>query len=186
MEGDIIIAESQALVGFAGRRVIESTVREQLPDNFQKAEFLQEHGFVDVIVQRSEMRSTIADLLAFHGGKLMTRITQIIKEARDQGRLTALDYALGIFDNFIELHGDRNFRDDGAVDWRNWLVRGSSGNGCRYSKGKESSGQPQSKLWPTPPRRLSKSLASDETGGEIWSSSSNLHQHCGCLSGCWC
>ena len=69
MEGDIIIAESQALVGFAGRRVIESTVREQLPDNFQKAEFLQEHGFVDVIVQRSEMRSTIADLLAFHGGK---------------------------------------------------------------------------------------------------------------------
>ncbi len=69
MEGDIIIAESQALVGFAGRRVIESTVREQLPDNFQKAEFLQEHGFVDVILQRSEMRSTIADLLAFHGGK---------------------------------------------------------------------------------------------------------------------
>jgi len=69
MEGDIIIAESQALVGFAGRRVIESTVREQLPDNFQKAEFLQEHGFVDVIVQRSEMRSTIVDLLAFHGGK---------------------------------------------------------------------------------------------------------------------
>ena len=45
----------------------------------------------------------------------MTRITQIIKEARDQGRLTSLDYAHGIFDNFIELHGDRNFRDDGAV-----------------------------------------------------------------------
>ena len=45
----------------------------------------------------------------------MTRITQIIKEARDQGRLTALDYAHGIFDNFIELHGDRNFRYDGAV-----------------------------------------------------------------------
>ena len=45
----------------------------------------------------------------------MTRITQIIKEARDQGRLTALDYAHGIFENFIELHGDRNFRDDGAV-----------------------------------------------------------------------
>ena len=51
MEGDIIMAESQALVGFAGRRVIESTVREQLPDDFQKAEFLQEHGFVDLIVE---------------------------------------------------------------------------------------------------------------------------------------
>ena len=53
----------------------------------------------------------------------MTRITQIIKEARDQGRLTALDYAHGIFDNFIELHGDRNFRDDGAViGGIGWLV----------------------------------------------------------------
>ena len=45
----------------------------------------------------------------------MSKITQIIKEARDQGRLTALDFAQGIFDDFIELHGDRNFRDDGAV-----------------------------------------------------------------------
>lgn len=70
MEGDIIIAESQMpLWDLQVDGVIESTVREQLPDNFQKAEFLQEHGFVDVIVQRSEMRSTIADLLAFHGGK---------------------------------------------------------------------------------------------------------------------
>ena len=51
MEGDIIIAEPQALVGFAGRRVIETTVRENLPEDFQKAEFLLEHGFVDAIVK---------------------------------------------------------------------------------------------------------------------------------------
>ncbi len=70
----------------------------------------------------------------------MTRITQIIKEARDQGRLTALDYAHGIFDNFIELHGDRNFRDDGAVIGGIGWLRRSSGNGCRDSKRKESSG----------------------------------------------
>ncbi|MCP1639726.1 acetyl-CoA carboxylase carboxyl transferase subunit beta [Streptococcus gallinaceus] len=68
MEGDIILAEPQTLVGFAGRRVIENTVRENLPDNFQKAEFLLEHGFVDAIVKRQELRQTIAGLLRIHGG----------------------------------------------------------------------------------------------------------------------
>ncbi|MGQ7462622.1 acetyl-CoA carboxylase, carboxyltransferase subunit beta [Streptococcus suis] len=68
MEGDIILAEPQTLVGFAGRRVIESTVRENLPDDFQKAEFLQEHGFVDAIVKRQELPATISSLLRMHGG----------------------------------------------------------------------------------------------------------------------
>ncbi|CYV38044.1 acetyl-CoA carboxylase, carboxyltransferase subunit beta [Streptococcus suis] len=68
MEGDIILAEPQTLVGFAGRRVIESTVRENLPDDFQKAEFLQEHGFVDAIVKRQDLPATIRRLLRMHGG----------------------------------------------------------------------------------------------------------------------
>lgn len=68
MEGDIILAEPQSLVGFAGRRVIETTVRENLPDDFQKAEFLQDHGFVDAIVKRTELRDKVAHLVAFHGG----------------------------------------------------------------------------------------------------------------------
>lgn len=68
MEGDIIIAEPQALVGFAGRRVIETTVRENLPDDFQKAEFLLEHGFVDKIVKRTELRDMIGLLVKLHGG----------------------------------------------------------------------------------------------------------------------
>lgn len=68
MEGDIILAEPQTLVGFAGRRVIESTVRENLPDDFQKAEFLQEHGFVDAIVKRQDLPATICRLLRMHGG----------------------------------------------------------------------------------------------------------------------
>ena len=68
MQGDIILAEPQTLIGFAGRRVIENTVRETLPDDFQKAEFLQEHGFVDAIVKRTELADTIATLLSFHGG----------------------------------------------------------------------------------------------------------------------
>ena len=68
MEGDIILAEPQSLVGFAGRRVIENTVRETLPDDFQKAEFLLEHGFVDAIVKRRELPETIAKLVRVHGG----------------------------------------------------------------------------------------------------------------------
>jgi acetyl-CoA carboxylase carboxyl transferase subunit beta len=63
MLGDVIIAEPQALIGFAGPRVIEQTVRETLPDGFQRAEFLVEHGAVDMIIDRREMRDKIAVLL---------------------------------------------------------------------------------------------------------------------------
>jgi acetyl-CoA carboxylase carboxyl transferase subunit beta len=64
MLGDINIAEPGALVGFAGQRVIEQTVREQLPEGFQRAEFLLEHGAIDMIVDRREMRQRVAGLLA--------------------------------------------------------------------------------------------------------------------------
>ena len=64
--GDIIIAEPKVLVGFAGRRVIEDTIKQRLPDEFQSAEFLLEHGFVDMIVSRVNMRRTISKLLKLH------------------------------------------------------------------------------------------------------------------------
>tara|TARA_B100002051_G_scaffold275065_1_gene317765 strand:- start:12279 stop:13160 length:882 start_codon:yes stop_codon:yes gene_type:complete len=67
MLGDLILAEPKALIGFAGRRVIEQTLREKLPDNFQTAEYLQEHGFVDTIVRRTQLRATLARLLRLHG-----------------------------------------------------------------------------------------------------------------------
>lgn len=67
MEGDIILSEPNALVGFAGRRVIENTIKESLPDNFQKAEFLLEKGFVDAIIQRKDMRACIYKILILHG-----------------------------------------------------------------------------------------------------------------------
>lgn len=63
MLGDIHIAEPKALIGFAGPRVIEQTVREKLPEGFQRSEFLQEKGAIDMIVHRSQMRATIADLV---------------------------------------------------------------------------------------------------------------------------
>lgn len=64
--GDIIIAEPKVLIGFAGRRVIEGTIRQRLPDDFQSAEFLLDHGFVDMIVDRRKMRRTLAHLLRLH------------------------------------------------------------------------------------------------------------------------
>ncbi|OGV77396.1 MAG: acetyl-CoA carboxylase subunit beta [Methylotenera sp. RIFCSPLOWO2_02_FULL_45_14] len=64
MLGDVIVAEPQALIGFAGPRVIEQTVRETLPDGFQRAEFLLEHGAIDLIIDRREMRNRLAGLLA--------------------------------------------------------------------------------------------------------------------------
>jgi acetyl-CoA carboxylase carboxyl transferase subunit beta len=67
MLGDLILAEPKALIGFAGRRVIEQTLREKLPEGFQTAEYLQDHGFVDAIVPRTELRSTLAVLLELHG-----------------------------------------------------------------------------------------------------------------------
>ena len=63
MLGDVQIAEPDALIGFAGPRVIEQTVRETLPEGFQRSEFLLEHGAIDMLVHRGEMRKTIADLL---------------------------------------------------------------------------------------------------------------------------
>ena len=67
MLGDLILAEPKALIGFAGRRVIEQTLREKLPDDFQTAEYIQDHGFVDAIVPRTKLRSTMASLLELHG-----------------------------------------------------------------------------------------------------------------------
>lgn len=66
MQGDIIIAEPQAMIGFAGRRVIEQTIRQKLPDDFQTAEFLLERGFIDKIVPRNELRDTLTSFLAMH------------------------------------------------------------------------------------------------------------------------
>jgi len=67
--GDIIIAEPKAIIGFAGRRVIEGTINEKLPEDFQSAEFQLEHGFIDKIVDRREMKKTLAAILRLHRTK---------------------------------------------------------------------------------------------------------------------
>lgn len=69
--GDIIIAEPKALIGFAGRRVIESTIRQHLPDDFQSAESLLEHGFVDMIATRDKLPHVLGNLLKYHSGEVL-------------------------------------------------------------------------------------------------------------------
>ena len=66
MLGDIIIAEPKATIGFAGKRVIEQTLREKLPEGFQTSEYLLEHGFVDAIVPRTQLKRTLAQLISLH------------------------------------------------------------------------------------------------------------------------
>jgi acetyl-CoA carboxylase carboxyl transferase subunit beta len=77
MLGDLNIAEPGALIGFAGPRVIEQTIREKLPDGFQKAEYLLDHGMVDMVVHRLEMRATIAKLC-----RLLTKAPASVPQSR--------------------------------------------------------------------------------------------------------
>ncbi len=80
MLGDINVAEPKALIGFAGPRVIEQTVREKLPEGFQRSEFLQEHGAIDMIVDRREMRDKIASILSMlMAGRVETETEALIE-----------------------------------------------------------------------------------------------------------
>ena len=195
MLGDIILAEPHALIGFAGPRVIEQTIGQKLPEGFQRAEFLLEHGFIDKIVERKDQKRVIGQILYMHrnhdmverkpedgsrdmesgegvtnqnasapeksdsraarrekaeGGffgrfsrsektdsasakkhaKRGDKASEKMQKADDAGAKTAwdtvllsrrtdrpvaMDYIDGLFDEFIEFHGDRYFKDDGAI-----------------------------------------------------------------------
>ncbi|MCI8950257.1 MAG: acetyl-CoA carboxylase carboxyltransferase subunit beta [Lachnospiraceae bacterium] len=154
MLGDIIIAEPKALIGFAGPRVIEQTIGQKLPEGFQRAEFLLEHGFVDMVAERKDQKEMIGQILAMHRnenrdfssewlsnsnfsqqenlfGKAEPKAEKRDKKkkktqesntawdtvllSRKSDRPTAMDYINGLFDQFIEFHGDRYFKDDGAI-----------------------------------------------------------------------
>src|SRR5262245_17582905 len=84
MLGDIIIAEPDALIGFAGPRVIEQTIRQQLPPGFQRSEFLLEHGMVDLVVARKDLKTTVARTLRwFERGRAPQRRTGVVAEDLD-------------------------------------------------------------------------------------------------------
>jgi acetyl-CoA carboxylase carboxyl transferase subunit beta len=81
MLGDVNIAEPKALIGFAGPRVIEQTVRETLPEGFQRSEFLLEHGAIDMIIDRREMRGRIVSLLRILTGQPEPEVSGVVTEA---------------------------------------------------------------------------------------------------------
>lgn len=133
MLGDLILAEPGALIGFAGPRVIEQTIGQKLPEGFQKAEFLLEHGFLDRIVERKDMKRVIAEILRLHQSKnISLERKDAIREkqhtetsslsawehvqlSRKKNRPTGRDYIEALFTDFIELHGDRYYKDDQAI-----------------------------------------------------------------------
>ena len=141
MLGDIILAEPNALIGFAGPRVIEQTIRQKLPKGFQRSEFLQEHGFIDQIVERKDMKEVLAKILKIHSSKGSVQVENMsgirsemtktacsaaenvseksawehVTIARSKERPTGKDYIPWLFHHFTEFHGDRLFGDDPAL-----------------------------------------------------------------------
>ncbi len=130
MLGDIILAEPNALIGFAGPRVIEQTIGQKLPKGFQRAEFLLEHGFVDAIVQRERMHDTLKSILDMHRLDSVELQEQPVSAefkksnmsawdkvllSRRKDRPVGMDYIENCFSDFIEFHGDRYFGDDHCI-----------------------------------------------------------------------
>ena len=129
MLGDIILAEPGALIGFAGPRVIEQTIGQKLPEGFQRAEFLLEHGFVDQIVTRDEMKEVLGQILKMHtvtdekkedcpekkkeNRKNISAVKENVSawervlKSREKERPVGKDYIDRLFTDFVELHGDR-------------------------------------------------------------------------------
>lgn len=141
---DVILAEKGALVGFAGPRVIEQTVRQRLPEGFQSAEFCLERGMVDAVVQRRDLRGRLIRIIRFLTGAGVkaehkagrepvprrgrpggsgpeaigasdTDPWDVVRLARHRARPRFLFYVEEIFDEFLELKGDRLFGDDSAI-----------------------------------------------------------------------
>ena len=139
MLGDIILAEPGALIGFAGPRVIEQTIRQKLPKGFQRAEFLVEHGFVDDIVRRENLKETLGKILELHenaaaegqaektdgsdkgdtgspvGINPYLTAWDRVQISRKVERPSGSDYIEALFTDFMEFHGDRNYGDDKAI-----------------------------------------------------------------------
>lgn len=136
MLGDIILAEPGALIGFAGPRVIEQTIGQKLPKGFQRSEFLLEHGFVDRIVERAELKQTLTEILRIHRKTKLnqkreqqtesirpekmhlqkkTDAWERVQISRRKDRPTGTEYIQKLFPDFLEFHGDRCFRDDPAI-----------------------------------------------------------------------
>lgn len=134
MLGDIILAEPNALIGFAGPRVIEQTIGQKLPKGFQRAEFLLEHGFIDQIVTRENMKETLKKILDLHRVEVSAEFSSAeisegfasaqneeftpwerVQISRKKDRPVGRDYIDRLITDFQEFHGDRYYSDDKAI-----------------------------------------------------------------------
>ena len=145
MLGDVILAEPKALIGFAGPRVIEQTIGQKLPKGFQRSEFLLEHGFIDAIVERPQLKETLSRILKLHekegqetrgaepsgnetssesstfsgeGVQVHNQVARAwdrVEISRMKDRPVGSDYIGALFTDFTEFHGDRYFADDKAI-----------------------------------------------------------------------
>ena len=128
--GDVIVAEEGTRAGFAGPQVIEQTIRQKLPPGFQTARFLLEHGHIDRVIAREELRGLLRQLVACYAaagrGELAAAAPircepaeidayDAVRLARTTGRPTVRQYIDAIFTGFVELHGDRTCADDTAI-----------------------------------------------------------------------
>jgi acetyl-CoA carboxylase carboxyl transferase subunit beta len=137
MLGDVLIAEPRSLIGFAGPNVIEQTIRQKLPEGFQTAEYLMDHGMLDLVEQRERVKRVIERVLAHNRldprsaaqlpatdgdapivdpEKLSPRPAwDLVQLARHIERPTTLEYIGHIFDEFVEFHGDRLFGESSSI-----------------------------------------------------------------------
>jgi acyl-CoA carboxylase subunit beta len=132
--GDVLIAEPNSYIGFAGPKVIEQTIRQQLPDGFQTSEFLLDHGMVDLVEPRENLQNVLRKLLEIHaleGGAPpeadgadpisdpdslpKAPAWDVVQLARNLERPNTLEYVGYVFDDFQELYGDRLFDEDAAI-----------------------------------------------------------------------
>jgi acetyl-CoA carboxylase carboxyl transferase subunit beta len=134
--GDLLVSEPGSYIGFAGPKVIEQTIRQKLPDGFQTAEFLLDHGQLDLVEPRENLKNTLRKVLAMHAGAgkrdglpatagtapltdpepLEGRDPwEVVQLARHIERPNTLEYISHVFDDFLELAGDRLFDQDAAI-----------------------------------------------------------------------
>ena len=141
--GDVLVAEPEAHIGFAGPSVIEQTIRQTLPDGFQTSGFLMDHGMLDLVETRENLSRVLRNLVDLHAraeearqaGDLAARLPEtegadpitdpdalsgrepwdVVQLSRELTRPHTLDYVGYVFDDFVELHGDRQFREDPAI-----------------------------------------------------------------------
>ena len=191
MLGDIILAEPGALIGFAGPRVIEQTIGQKLPKGFQRSEFLLEHGFVDRIVEREELKDVLSQILKLHedSGKVAFEMDtdvqaspekriphkteknlsawERVQLSRRKDRPVGTDYIQGLFTDFMEFHGDRYCKDDKAIVGGVARFHGTPVTVIAQEKGKKYKRKHDAELRHAFPGRIPESAAADEGGGKI-------------------